>query len=140
MDTERIKRIFFLIERLADQRIDYEAIKSNEEERKTSTKLGKQAIKNNVLFFIFMAIFAGLVIGTALFLNNSGIWQAVIMILFAVVILPYAIIYFILALNCDIKQMKLNKLPIGWVSLMFTLLILIGAIVAIAVTILVLLV
>lgn len=126
--------LFFFLDRIVDQRDAYNKIKNNEEERKNSTYFGKEAVKSNVVYFILLAATVALAIGAYAFFKASGIWQGVLMVIVAIVILPFAVIYFIFALNCDIKQMVLNKKPIGWVSLMFTFLILaaliIGATVA----------
>lgn len=135
---DRHWRLFFFLDRLVDQREAYENIKHNDEERKNSTYMGKLAIKHNIVYFILMLIITGLAIGAYAFFMKSGIWQGILMIIVAVVCVPYAIIYAMLALNCDIKQMVLNKKPIGWVSLLFTFLIFIAAVVAVVIAVIVL--
>lgn len=140
-DYDRHWRIFFFLDSIVEHRDAYDRIKSNDEERKTSKELGLKAVKYNITYFILTAIFTLCAILTYLFFGGivAGWWKGIITLLFAIAALPYMPIYFILALNCDIKQMKLNKLAIGWVSLMFTLLILVAAIVAVVVSVLVLL-
>lgn len=135
---EHWRIFFFVLDKLADQGDIYRNLKNNEEEKNNSNYFGLQAVKYNIFYFILMAAVAGLTIGACAFFMASGVWQGILMIVAAIVILPYTVIFFILALNCDIKQMKLNKKPIGLVSLLFTLFILIAAIVSVVITALVL--
>ncbi len=116
----------------------YHAIKANEEEAKNSKYFGLQAVKNNIILFILTALTIGMTIGAIVFFKASGIWQGILMIIVAIASFPFMIIYIVFALNCDIKQMTLNKKPIGLVSLLFTLLIIAAAIAAVIVTVIVL--
>lgn len=130
--------LFFFIDRMIDMSDAYQAVKANEEEAKNSKYFGLQAVKYNITLFFLTALTIGLGIGAIYFFMSSGIWQGILMILVAVASLPFMVIYIVFALNCDIKQMTLNKKPIGWVSLMFTLLIVAAAIAGIIVAVLVL--
>ncbi len=131
--------LFFFLDNIVDDREDYNRIKNNEQERATSKTLGKRAVKNNINYFIVTAILTVCAVLTYIFFSGiiAGWWKGIITLIVALACLPLTVVYFILALNCDIKQMKLNKLPIGWVSLLFTLLILVASIAAVVITILV---
>ena len=139
-DYDRHWRIFFFLDSIVDHRDAYDRIKNNEEERKTSKELGLKAVKYYITYFILTAIFTLCAILTYVFFAGivAGWWKGIITLIVAIATLPYTVIYFILALNCDIKQMTLNKLPIGWISLVFTLLISVAAIVAVVISVLVL--
>lgn len=139
-DYDRHWRLLFFLDSIVYVRDTYDRIRFNDEERKTSKELGHKAVGYNITYFILMAIFAACAVLTYVFFSKPDIskaWPGIITVIVAIACLPYVIIYFILALNCDVKQMKLNKLSIGWVSLLFTLLISVAGILAVAITLLV---
>lgn len=108
----------------------YDRIKSNEEKSKTSTKLGITAI---ILSFIFSAIVVTSAYGTFAcfnFMNNSSFVLGILGFIVCFVLLLGSLIQGLGgALFYSIYQMKLNKKPIGVISLVVWIICLILAIV-----------
>ena len=125
--------ILHLIEKMVDIRVKYNEIKNNEEERPKSTVMGKSAIMYNIIFLILIACgVAILLVGIGL-LNTIGVIFGIILAFAGAVFTLLSFVYLLLALNCAIKQLILNKRAIGWVSLTITLLIIVAAVVAVAI-------
>ena len=123
----------YLFNKLADNAATYNNIKSNGEERFTNTRLGRRAIRYNVFFFLFLGSAAALGILAMFLLRNSNLIFGIPLLLIAVGLAVTSIIFLILALDCGIKQIKLNKKPIGIISILLTLFILLAAIAAIVI-------
>ena len=127
MNKDTAETIFFMIDRMLWARENYDRIKQDEEERKTSTLLGRRALSYDIVLLIFWGGAAALVIWG---ITMASGWKYVLYIvaaLFALTMIPFCI----LALNFSIKQLCLNKRAIGWISLLLPLLILIAAVVCI---------
>ncbi len=125
--------ILHLIEKMVDIRMKYREIKNNAEERPKSTVMGRTAIQYNIVFLICVTCGVGLLIVGASLLDSIGVIFGIIIAFAGAVFTLVSFVYLLLALNCAIKQMILNKRAIGWVSLVLTLLILTAAIVAVAI-------
>lgn len=119
MNKDTADTIFFLIDRMIYARENFDRIKQDEQERKTSVLLGKRALLYDVILLIFIGGAAALTIwGITM---DSG-WKYVLYVvaaLFAAAMIPF----YMLAFNFSIKQLRLNKRAIGWISLMLPLLI-----------------
>ncbi|MDE7296243.1 MAG: hypothetical protein K2N84_03155 [Clostridia bacterium] len=125
--------ILHLIEKMVDIRVKYKEIKNNEEERPKSTVMGKSAIMYNIIFLILIACGVAVLIAGIGLLGTIGILFGIILAFAGAVFILVSFVYLLLALNCAIKQLILNKRAIGWVSLTITLLIIVAAVVAVAI-------
>ena len=125
--------ILHLIEKMVDIRVKYKEIKNNEEERPKSTYMGKSAIMYNIIFLILIACGVAILIAGIGLLGTIGIIFGIILAFAGAVFILFSFVYLLLALNCAIKQLILNKRAIGWVSLTITLLIIVAAVVAVAI-------
>lgn len=109
--------IFFFIDKLLDARQIYHDVKNNEEARKTSGLLGKRALLYDILFFLFAAGGAVSFVFGAAQLDSGAVFWGILLVILAVALLVMALIYVVLALNCAVKQLLLNRRAIGWISL-----------------------
>ena len=129
MDKDTVHSILFIIDRMIEARESYNIIKQNEEERKTSTLLGRRALIYDIILLIFVGGAAGLAIwGITM---ESG-WKIALFILAGIIFLSM-IPFYIIAFNFSIKQLCLNKRAIGWISLLIPILLTIA--VAVCITI-----
>ncbi len=96
----------------------YSKIKADEEKAKSSSKLGTTAI---ILSVISAIIVVGAAFGTLKlfdYMNNSSFIIGLIGLLVCIAALLIAFVQGVLgSLFYSIYQMKLNKKPIGWISL-----------------------
>ena len=120
---------------LLDIRSQYEEIKNNEDAKKVSTLLGWKAVKYCVLLVVFAAVAIGLAMWGVPYLNDIGFFLGIISIIIAIVFALYIPAFFAFALSCSLKQIKLNRKPIGIFAFILTLLLLAVAIVAVVVLI-----
>ena len=129
MDKDTVHSILFFIDRMIFAREKFDEIRQNEEERKTSTLLGRRALSYDIILLIFVAGAAALAIwGITM---ESG-WKIALFIL-AGIVLVAMIPYYILSLSFSTKQLRLNRRPIGWIALFLPLLITIAAAVVITI-------
>ena len=127
MQKDTVESILFFADRLIYAREMYNEIKQNDAERKTSTLLGRRALIYDIILLIFVSGAAALAIyGITM---ESG-WKIALFIV-AGIVFAAMIPFYILAFNFSIKQLCLNKRPIGWISLLIPIL----QAIAIAVTI-----
>lgn len=124
----------YLLDRFIVLRATYNDIKANPESKKISTVLGTKALIYDILFSVTVGIALALVF-LANSLEDSGALFGVILLVVAAAIVLYSLSYFILGLNCSIKQLLLNRRAIGWITLVLTLSILIAAIVVLVIII-----
>ena len=123
--------LFKFVELLVNARIAYNNVKNDEEAKKTTTIFGKRSL---VYVFIFALMAAG---ATALIywgiVNFATSW--IFLAIFAFVISVYLVIYaigmFVLSLNLAIKQISLNKKPVGIIALVFNIIIAVALIIGI---------
>ena len=132
MDKETGKTILFFIDRMIYARETFNELRENEQERQTSTLLGKKALIYDIILLIFLGGAVALVIWG---LSLSTGWQ-VFMIIVAAIISLAMIPYFILALNFSIKQLRLNKRPIGFVALILPILLIVAVVVVVLISVL----
>lgn len=125
--------ILHLIGKMVDIRLKYSEIKNNEVERKNSIAMGKTAIMYNIVFLISIACGIAILLFGISLLDSIGILFGIIITLMGAVFILYSFSFLLLALNCAIKQLILNKRAIGWVSLTITLLIIVAAVVAVVI-------
>ena len=110
-----------LIFGLAEIRTQYEEIKRNEESKKVSVMLGWKAIKYCFWFAVFVAMAVGLGYWGMSYINTIAFFFGIILIVLAIGIGLYALAFLLFALSCSIKQIKLNRRPIGIFALVLTL-------------------
>ena len=129
MDRSTGESILFFLDRMIYAREKYDEIKANEEERKTSTLLGVRALVYDIILLIFVVGAAALAIwGITM---ESG-WKIALFILAGILFIAM-IPYYVLAFNFSIKQLCLNKRPIGWISLLLPIILTIAVAVSITV-------
>ena len=129
MDRNTVISIMFFLDRMIFAREKYDEIKANEEMRKTSTLLGRRALAYDIILLIFVGGAAALAIwGITM---ESG-WKIALFILAGIFFLAM-IPYYVLAFNFSIKQLCLNKRPIGWISLLIPIILTIAVAVSITV-------
>ena len=129
MNHRDAENLLFFIDKMIDARESFDLIRHDENERHTSTYLGRQALYYGIIILIFIGGAAALVIwGITM---ESG-WKIALFILaglVAVAMLPF----YLLALNYSVKQLRVNRRAIGWISLLLPLLVTIAAAVCIVV-------
>ncbi|MFQ6772989.1 MAG: hypothetical protein ACLRFG_00760 [Clostridia bacterium] len=119
---------FSLISLAVNARIAYNNAKKDENIRKTTTAFGKRAL-------VYIISFAVLSLGgiALIWWGVDGFVNAFIFNIFKIILGGYMVLYSLvllpLALNLVIKQMKLNKKPIGWISLVLLILSVVAVIV-----------
>lgn len=114
----------------------YEKLKNGAEQRLTSVTLGIWAIVSTIVGTAFAVLSIWLL---AFLIDLSGSLDSletlltIVGIFLLIVLLVTLIIQFIVnGLVCAILQIKLNKKPIGWISLMIWFAIIIAAIIIVA--------
>ena len=128
MDKDTTISILFFLDRMIYAREKYNEIK-NSGERRTSTLLGRRALVYDVILLIFVGGAAALAIwGITL---ESG-WKIALFIL-AGILFVAMIPFYVLALNFSVKQLCLNKRPIGWIALLLPLMLTVAVAVGITV-------
>ena len=110
---------------LINIRTIYEDIKQNEESKKVSTVLGKKAIGYCFLFALFVAIAVGLGKWGYQYIHTPAFFLGVIIIVIAIVFGLYSISFLLFAFSCAMKQIRLNRRPVGVIALILTLLLLV---------------
>lgn len=129
MDKATGESALFFLDRIIYARDKYDEIKANEEERKTSTLLGRRALIYDIILLIFVGGAAALTIwGITM---DSG-WKIALFILAGILVVAM-IPFYILAFNFSIKQLCLNKRPVGWISLLLPIILTVA--VAVSITI-----
>lgn len=106
-----------------DIKSTFNEIKSNPEAKQSSTLLGKKAIWYNVWFLVTAAACVALMYFCISSVSSGNIF-AIIGIIFGVLTIICSLSFLLLALVCTICQLRLNKKPIGWVSLALLIVIL----------------
>lgn len=127
--------LWYLLDKLSDIADMYTMLKDDETQRDTSTRLGRWAIKYNIIFFIFLGGGTALGIWGILMFRASSVLYGILLTFGALGFALTSIVFAILAFACDISQMRLNKKPIGLISLLSTILIIIASVVGIAITV-----
>lgn len=131
MDRNTKRSMLFFFDRMLYARVKYNEIKQNDELRKTSTLLGRRALVYDIVLLIFLGCAAALAIwGVTI---ESG-WKILLFIL-AILLFITMIPYYVLAFNFSVKQLRLNKRPIGWISLLLPLMLTVAIAVIITVII-----
>lgn len=125
--------VLHMIEKMLDIRLQYSEIRQDEAQRPTSTVMGRHAIKYLIVFAISVVCGVAILAFGIPLLDTIGILFGIFIIITGALLLIYSLSPLLLALNCSIKQLKLNKRPIGWVTLTITLIILTAAIVTLAI-------
>ena len=129
MKKDTTESMLFFLDRIIYAREKYDELKANEEERKTSTLLGRRALIYDIILLIFVGGAAAFTIwGITI---ESG-WKIALFIL-SVILFLAMIPFYILAFSFSIKQLCLNKRPIGWISLLLPILLTIAVAVSITV-------
>ena len=130
MNKDTTASVLFFIDRMIQAREMYDSLKQDEENRQTSTVLGIRALIYDAILLI--------VLGGATALAVWGItmesgWRIALYIVAGLLALA-AIPFYIIALSFSTKQLRLNKRPVGWISLVALLLLTVACVVSIAVT------
>lgn len=116
--------------KLADIRLTYGQLKADEEVKTTSTLLGGRAVFYNILFVIFMTVgVLGVIFGLKI-LNDDSVIVGLVILIIGIAMALNSLLQFVLATVCAIYQLRLNKRAISWITLAISLLIMIGAVVA----------
>lgn len=116
--------------KLADIRLTYGQLKADEENRNSSTALGGRAIFYDVLYAIFMTFgVLGVVFGLRI-LNDTSVIVGLLVLIFGIAFVAGSVLQIILALFCAFYQLRLNKRAIGWVTLVISVLLIVGGAVA----------
>ena len=128
MNRDTVHSILFFLDRMIEARETYNILKNDEKAREKTTKLGNRALVYGIVLLIFIGGAAALTIWGITMESGWKIALFIIAGLVAISMIPF----YILAFNFSIKQLCLNKRPIGWISLLFPILLTIA--VAIAIT------
>lgn len=106
---------------LANIRTIYEEIKQNEESKKVSVVLGKKALGYCFLFTLFVTIAVALGYWGAQYVQTIAFLFGIVLIVIAIGCGLYALSFLAFALSCSMKQIRLNRRPIGVFALVLTL-------------------
>lgn len=124
------KHLFLhFLDKIVDTRLTYNEIKNDEEARATSTLLGKRALIYDIVIIITVIGGAALLCWALSLLESKAVLFAIVMILLAVGMFITSLVYYIIGLNCAIKQLCLNRRAIGWIALFLPI---VAAILAVA--------
>ena len=113
----------------------YERIRDDEDRRQKSCFLGGMSIFSTV-FGVLCAVLAIWAIGSIGILDSlDSLVMAILLVLLAVVLIGVVLQLIVNGLVCAILQMRLNKKPIGLVSLILWFVVIIAAVIIVAVVI-----
>lgn len=130
MNKNTTESILFFIDRMIQAREMYEDIKQNDEIRQTNTALGTRAL---IYDAILLLIWGGAAALTIWGITMESGWRIALYIVAGLLALT-AIPFFVIAMSFSTKQMRLNKRPIGWISLILSIVILVASVVSIVVS------
>ncbi len=114
--------IFKIFDKFVDIRVAYNDIKSNPEAKKTSTVLAKRSILYSIIGAVVFAISFALIFWGFSLVNNASVFFGIVLIILGISMIFYPLACYILSLNLVIKQLLLNKKPLGFVALSIFLL------------------
>ena len=113
----------------------YDKLKSDENKRQTSQFLGGMSIFSSV-FGVLCAVLSIWAVGSIGIMDSlDSLVAAIFLGLLAIILVDLLLQLIVNGLICAILQMKLNRKPIGLVSLILWFLIVIGAVIIVAVVI-----
>lgn len=127
--------LWYLLDKLTDIADTYHSLKDNELEKSTNTRLGRWALKYNFWFLIFFGGATALGIWAGAMFKESHTLYGILLVVAALGIGITSLVFGILAFASEVNQMRLNNKPIGVISLLITLAIIIGSVVAIIISI-----
>lgn len=127
------ENFWYVFSRLVDIGAEYELIKNDESLRENSTLLGRWAIKYNIIFFILFGGAVAVAIWAASMLETAALF-GIILIIAAGVLAVTSLMYAVLAFACSINQLRLNKKPIGVITLLIPIIIIVAGIVAVIIS------
>ena len=126
--------LFKVFGKFIDIKSAYNDIKANPESKQNSTVFAKKSILYSILgAIVFAMCFAFIFWGFSL-LDSSSVFFGIILIILGLSVIFYPFVYLILSLNLVIKQLLLNKKPLGFVALSIFLLMLVIIIAGIVLT------
>ncbi len=131
MKLESIINVINFIGKAGNLKTTYKEIKQNPESREVSVVMGKKATRYNILFLILIALAVGSAMLAFNFLNQNGILLGIIFIGCAIGLILWAIGVGILAFTSTILQLKLNKKPIGIINLVFSIVVVLLAVIGV---------
>ena len=114
--------IFKIFDKFVDIRVAYNDIKSNPEAKQTSTVLAKKSILYSIIGAVVFAISFALIFWGFSLVDNASVLFGIVLIILGISMIFYPLICLILSLNLIIKQLLLNKKPLGFVALSIFLL------------------
>lgn len=126
--------LFFLtfISKTDSLRMTYKDIKSNPESKQISTVMGKKASKYNITFLITVALSVLSAYYMVQLFSSGGILLGILLLGCAIGLGLWSINVAILAFVATIFQLRLNKKPIGYINLAFSIIIVLAVVVGIA--------
>lgn len=128
MKLESIINVINFIGKAGHLKTTYKEIKQNPESKEVSVVMGKKATDYNICFLILIALAVGSAFLAFNFLNQNGILLGILFIGCAIGLVLWAIGVGILAFTSTILQLKLNKKPIGIINLVFSIIVVLLAI------------
>ncbi|MBE5741421.1 MAG: hypothetical protein E7351_02725 [Clostridiales bacterium] len=131
MKSKNVLNLFKFVELLVNARIAYNNVKDDPEVAKTTKTFGKRSLVYYFVFLLLGAITGGLIY----FFITNFLSSLIILSVFAIVAAVYTGIYaigmFILSFNLAIKQVKLNKHPLGIIALVLNIIVLVAVLLGI---------
>lgn len=101
----------------------YDAIKAEPELAPKSKKLGVRSLTFSLIFlFVIAAAVGGIALILKYMMDTRIFFGIILIIIIAIVAFYTTIVLYIRAFRLMILQLKLNKTPIGWVALVFSIL------------------
>lgn len=113
----------------------YDKLKSDEDKRQTSQFLGGMSIFSSVFGVLCAVLSIWAVSSIGIMDSLDSLVAAIFLGLLAIILVDLLLQLIVNGLICAILQMKLNRKPIGLVSLILWFLIVIGAVIIVAVVI-----
>lgn len=108
-----------LLEGFADARLVYDNLKTRPEFAAKSTGLARRAWRDLLIFGVTAAVVIGLVLLSG-GLSGGSVWQVFVAIAGGVFLFFEFLVLIPQTLNYSIKQIILNKHPLGWLALVTT--------------------
>lgn len=111
---------------------EYKELKNNSEKGNISGVFGRRAITNSLIMLLIAAFGIGAgALAKAAFDSDSMLFTVlgVVALAFAAACVVLALMYFVLALSCSIRQLRLNKRTVGVASLITTLVLFAAAVI-----------
>lgn len=114
--------LYKIFGKFVDIKVAYNDIKANPEAKQTSTVLAKKSILYSIIGAVVFAISFALIFWGFSLVDSASVFFGIVLIILGISMIFYPLAFIILSLNLVIKQLLLNKKPLGFIALSIFLL------------------